>query len=284
MTVQTFKGQILSYAATQDVGRRENQEDRFLVQEMTTRDGLPAVLAIVADGIGGNNQGQTASQMACESVPAHLAAGAPNSGQIGRALRKALEDTCREIYEASLLDPGREGMGTTCTAIVVVDRRLYLAHVGDTRAYLLHNEQLRQLSIDHTWAQEAIRAGFPVEEIRRHPNRGVLRRYLGVEPTVDVDTRYFLAGDNDTMADSLMDPLPLAPGDVLMLCSDGMADLLDNSDILPALHSGKPDQAATALVQMALQAGASDNITVAVLRLNEADGKVPRLWSWFGRH
>jgi PPM family protein phosphatase len=278
LTAPTVKGQILSYASAQDIGARQDQEDRFLVLEMTTANGRPAVLALVADGIGGHNQGQAASQMACDKVPAHLAARTPDSDRIGIALRGALEDTCRDIYEASLLDPQREAMGTTCTAIVVVDRRLYLAHVGDTRAYLLHEDQLSQLSIDHTWGEEAIRAGFPAEDIHRHPNRGVLRRYLGIEPTVQVDTRCRLAGDENETQDTLEDPLMLAPGDVLLLCSDGLADSLERSDILAALHSSNPGRAAAALVQKALEAGATDNITVVALRLS--GGKTFGPWRW----
>jgi PPM family protein phosphatase len=281
-TAQTVKGRILSYAAAQDIGDRADQEDRFLVREITTADGQPAVLALIADGIGGHNQGQTASEMACQRVEAYLASAAPDSSNIGLALRSALEATCRDIYDASLGDPIREGMGTTCTAIAVLDQRLHLAHVGDTRAYLLHGDRLQQLSIDHTWAEEAIRAGFPVEEIRKHPNRGVLRRFLGIEPTVEVDTRYRLDGDGDATGDTLVDPMPLAPGDVLMLCSDGLADLMEGSNILPAFESGNPGQVATALVQWALHAGATDNVTVIVLRL--AGGKTPGPWWWPSGH
>jgi PPM family protein phosphatase len=266
-TMQTIKGQILSYATAQDIGQRVDQEDRFLVQEITTSDGRPAVLALIADGVGGHNQGQIASEMARDRVPAHLTAGAPHSGQLGHALRSAVEETGRDIFEASQADAKREGMGTTCTAIVVLDRQMYLAHVGDTRAYLLRSDQLHQLSIDHTWGEEARRAGFPIEEIRKHPNRGVLERCLGVGPSVEVDTRYRLAGDREETGDTLVDPLPLAPGDVLMLCSDGLADRVDNPDMLQALQSGHPDQAAAALVQRALQAGATDNVTAVVLHL-----------------
>jgi PPM family protein phosphatase len=134
------------------------------------------------------------------------------------------------------------------------------------------------LSIDHTWAEKAIRAGFPVEEIRKHPNRGVLEHYLGVEPTVEVDTRYRLAADGDETGDTLVDPLPLAPGDVLMLCSDGLADLVKEPDMVPALQSGNLGQAAIALVQRALHSGATDNVTVVVLRL--AGGKSHGVWWW----
>jgi PPM family protein phosphatase len=279
-TAQTVSGRILNYAAAQDIGGRANQEDRFLVRELTTGDGRPAVLALIADGIGGHNQGQTASEMARDRVPVHFVAQAQNSSQIGSALRSALEATCRDIYDASLADPLSEGMGTTCTAIVVADQRLYLAHVGDTRAYLLRGEQLRQLSIDHTWAEKAIRAGFPVEEIRKHPNRGVLDRYLGIEPTVEVDTRYRVDGDDNATGDTLAEPLPLAPGDLLMLCSDGLADLVEAAEMRSTLQSGNPGQAATALVQKALEAGATDNITAVVLQLS--GGKSAGPWWHLG--
>jgi protein phosphatase len=281
-TSQTIKGPIVSYASAQDIGGRADQEDRFTVCEMTTADGRPAVLAMIADGIGGHRAGQAASEMACSRVPALLAAQAPGSGQIGHALRRALEETCRDIYEASLADPGREAMGTTCTAIVLVDRKLYLGHVGDTRAYLLHADRLRQLSIDHTWAEEAIRAGFPAEEIRRHPNRGVLKRYLGVEPTVEVDARCRLDDDGDETVDTLENPLQLEPGDVLMLCSDGLSDPVEGTEILQALQSANPSQAAATLVRRGLQAGATDNVTVVVMKL--AGGKALGPWWWPAGH
>ncbi len=249
---------------------------------MTTADGRPAVLAMIADGIGGHRAGQAASEIACGRVPALLAGQAPSSGQVGLALRKALEETCRDIYDASLADPGREAMGTTCTAVVVVDRKLFLGHVGDTRVYLLHADRLQQLSIDHTWAEEAIRAGFPVEDIRRHPNRGVLKRYLGVNPTVEVDTRCRLDDHGEETINTLENPLPLDPGDILMLCSDGLSDPVDEQEMLQALQSGNPGQAAATLVRRGLQAGATDNVTVVVVKLT--GGKAIGPWWWPAGH
>ena len=157
-------------------------------------------------------------------------------------------------------------MGTTCTAIVVADRRLYLAHVGDSRAYLLRGGQLRQLTIDHTWAEEAIRAGRAPEEIRTHPNRGVIMRYLGIDPTVNIDTRYRDAAGE--IVDTLQaGPLFLEPGDTLMLCSDGVSDSLDARQVAEFLAYPDCQTAADALVSNALEAGATDNVTALVLRL-----------------
>jgi serine/threonine protein phosphatase PrpC len=221
---------------------------------------------MIADGIGGHNTGEIASEMAKKMIPDRLTISPPSASEITRRLKAALEEAGQAIYDASLADPNRSGMGTTCTAIVVADRRLYLAHVGDSRAYLLRNGQLCQLTIDHTWAEEAIRAGRSPDEIRTHPNRGVIMRYLGIDPIVNVDTRY--RGVASEIVDALeAGPLFLEPGDTLMLCSDGVSDPLDAR--LLADYMAYPDcqTAAVALVSNALKAGATDNVTALVLRL-----------------
>ena len=177
-TSADFSG-ILLRGQQSDVGKRPNQEDRWCVQEFQTADRRPATLALVADGIGGHSSGEMASEMAKNTIPARLLANPPSASEITRRLKAILEETGQAIYDASLEVPERSGMGTTCTAIVIADGRLYLAHVGDSRAYLLRGGQLYQLTIDHTWAEEAIRAGRSPEEIRNHPNRGVIMRTWG---------------------------------------------------------------------------------------------------------
>ena len=249
-----------------DVGKRPNQEDRWEIREFQTADGRPATLAMIADGIGGHNTGEIASQMAKELIPARLTAKPPSASEITRTLKAALEEAGQAIYNASLEDPDRSGMGTTCTAIVVADRRLYLAHVGDSRAHLLRGGQLRQLTIDHTWAEEAIRAGRAPEEIRTHPNRGVIMRYLGIDPTVNSDSRYRDAAGE--IVDSLQaGPLFLEPGDTLMLCSDGVSDSVETRLMAELMAYPDCQTAADALVSSALKAGATDNVTALVLRL-----------------
>ncbi len=248
-----------------DIGKRPNQEDRWVVREFQTADGRLATLAIVADGIGGHNTGEIASQMAAELIPAHLLSRPPAASELTSRLKAALEETSWQIYNASLTDPNRSGMGTTCTAVVIVDRRLHLAHVGDSRLYLLRAGQLRQLTVDHTWAEEALRAGRPLEEIRAHPNRGVIMRYLGIDPTVSIDTRYRV-NDKET-ADALAGPLYLEPGDTLLLCTDGVSDALDPQFIAEFMAYPDCQVAAKTLVESALRAGATDNVTAVVLRL-----------------
>ena len=249
-----------------DIGKRPNQEDRWEIRDFQTADGRSATLAMIADGIGGHNTGEIASQMAKERIPARLTTSPPSASEITRRLKAALEEAGQAIYNASLEDPNRSGMGTTCTAIAVADRRLYLAHVGDSRTYLLRGGQLRQLTVDHTWAEEAIRAGRTPEEIRTHPNRGVIMRYLGIDPTVNVDTRYRGAG-GELVEVLEAGPLFLEPGDTLMLCSDGVTDSLDARQVADFMAYPDCQTAADALVSGALKAGAADNVTALVLRL-----------------
>lgn len=257
--------QHLMYGHHTDIGKRPNQEDRCALTDFETADGRPATLAMVADGIGGHNTGEIASNMAKSMIPGLLLGNPPSASEITRRLRTILEETGQAIYTASVDDPNRSGMGTTCTAIVVADKRLYLAHAGDSRAYLLRNGQLRQLTIDHTWAEEAIRGGRSAEEIRVHPNRGVIMRYLGIDPTITIDTRY-RATDTE-IADTLVAPLFLEPGDTLLLCTDGVSDSIDPRLIVDFLSRGDCQSAAEALVNSALKAGATDNVTALVLRL-----------------
>lgn len=263
--VFTDTASALLHGQQSDIGKRPNQEDRWTVREFTTADGRPATLALIADGIGGHSTGEIASQMAKEQIPARLLARPPSASEITSRLKATLEEVSQAIYQASLEDPNRSGMGTTCTAIAVADRRLYLAHVGDSRLYLLRNGQIYQLTIDHTWAEEAIRAGRSPEEIRNHPNRGVILRYLGIDPTVSIDTRYRdITGE---IADALAGPFFLEPGDTLLLCTDGLSDVLDNRTIAGFMAYLDCQTAADALVSAALRAGTTDNVTAVVLRL-----------------
>ncbi len=264
-TVTIGASENLMYGHSTDIGKRPNQEDRCALTDFETADGRPATLAMVADGIGGHNTGEIASNMAKSMIPGLLLGNPPSASEITRRLKTILEETGQAIYTASVDDPNRSGMGTTCTAIVIADKRLYLAHAGDSRAYLLRSGQLRQLTIDHTWAEEAIRAGRSPEDIRVHPNRGVIMRYLGIDPTITIDTRYRA---NDTeIADTLTTPLFLEPGDTLLLCTDGVSDSVEPRLIVDHLSRGDCQAAAEALVNSALKAGATDNVTALVLRL-----------------
>lgn len=276
MSELTPVGTGLSCGHDSNPGQRATQEDRDEVCRFRTADGLEATLALVADGIGGRNSGEMASQLAKEIIPAVVMARQPAASEIPRALVEAFRAANARIYRMAAENAERAGMGTTCTAVVVVGYRLYLAHVGDTRAYVVRGRQALQLTIDHTWAQEALEAGRDPEEIRVHPNRGVIKRYLGITEDVNVDTRYVPVGGGDLHQplDSATKPFVLQEGDSLFLCSDGLSDLVAD-DQMAALVGAFPadgNQSARELVQAALKvAGAgkinADNVTAVVIDL-----------------
>jgi len=273
----------LTIGMFQDEGKRPQQEDRLLVHEFQTRDGMRALLAMVADGIGGQGSGELASQRSVELIPASLEEQQPTASQMSEALKNALVAANTSIYEESIDNPQYAGMGTTCTAAVLVGKRLYLAHAGDSRLYLIRGGSVRQLTIDHTWAEEALRAGRSPEEIRNHPNRGVIKRFLGIEPKVDVDTRYRLSDMSDDYEDSADKPLFLEPGDVLLFCSDGVSDSVQPRQIRETLQRLKAQKAAEKVVDLALKAGASDNVSALVLEMpggSKKTGPVFALPKW----
>jgi protein phosphatase len=265
------KSRSWSFGYSSEYGGRTTQEDRWELCEFRTADGLDALLALVADGIGGRSTGELASQWAKETVRDYVLGKPPATSEIPQALVAAFQAANIRIHDEALDNPTRAGMGTTCTVVVIVGRRLYLAHVGDSRAYLARGNTIQQLSIDHTWAQEALQAGRSPEEIRNHPNRGVIKRYLGITEDVNVDTRYQPPGGGDPKAypDSAGQPLFLQDGDSILLCSDGVSDVLRDEQLLAVVrrHPAAENKAATAVVQAALKAGASDNVTAIVVDL-----------------
>ena len=266
-----------------DEGKRPNQEDRHHTWKFVTRDGLTAIMALVADGIGGQSTGELASNIAKETIPQFIEEAQPTASEMTQALVAAIEEANARIYEESLKDPNRAGMGTTCTVVAIIGKRMYLAHVGDSRAYLLRHGKLRQLTIDHTWAEEALQHGRSLEEIRNHPNRGVLKRFLGIEPQVEVDTRYRASSARDDLADCREKPLFLENTDTILLNTDGVSDVLPDPQIEMILNRYPAPKAAEELVKAALKAGASDNVTAVVLDMPEATkgggAGVPK-WAW----
>jgi protein phosphatase len=203
-------------------------------------------LVLIADGMGGYAGGEVAAQIAADVVGEHFASDGSATG-----LSDAVADANRRIY-ARGGEKGLEGMGTTLVALAVVDdapARLLLANVGDSRAYLLRDGELRQLTEDHSVAAELVRLGrLEEEEGAEHPGRHVLTRALGVERDVEPD---------------LIDLDPRA-GDRMLLCSDGLSNELDDDGILALLRVGTPSDAARALVAAANAHGGLDNITAVV--------------------
>src|SRR5512136_2619688 len=201
----------------------KNNEDRYAVSAFRLEDeqSLPAVFAIISDGIGGHRAGEVAAEMVVEIVSQAIAKS--NAQYPIQTLREAIMRSSQEISVEAESDPEKKGMGATCACALVVGERLYIAYVGDTRIYLLRAGAIQQISIDHTWVQEAIDAGIITpEEGKGHTNSHVIRRYLGSRQPVEPDTRLRLSPAEKASQSEEHQGMTLQPGDQILLCSDGL--------------------------------------------------------------
>ena len=232
--------------AATDIGLvREGNEDSFVVD---------APLFAVADGMGGHRGGEVASRLAIETVGSLFKRGQG-------ALSEHVQEANRAVFERSSVDRAVAGMGTTLTAAVIEDDHARLAHVGDSRAYLLRDGDLKMLTEDHTLVHRMVQQGELTEaEAERHPQRSVVTRALGVEMSVPVD---------ETIVD-------LQPGDRLLVCSDGLTGMVDDASIAALLdRESDPQRAAEALVRAANDGGGVDNTTVIVIAVDDANDARP---------
>lgn len=231
-------GPRVSFGSRTDIGCvREHNEDSLLVRPP---------LYVVCDGMGGHAAGEVASELAVRV----LAEQAPNTADAER-LGQAVEEANLTIIQAAKEGVGKSGMGTTCTAAVLEDRRLVIAQVGDSRAYLLHNGALQQITRDHSLVADLVEAGqITPEQARIHPNRSIITRALGSDPHM--------------MAD--LYEINVAEGDRLLLCSDGLYSMISDDEIARILRDCRnSQQAADALAQAAIKAGGYDNVTTIVV-------------------
>lgn len=229
-----------SIGAKSDVGRvRDGNEDSYLIQEP---------FFVVADGMGGHVAGDVASRIAVQTISERAGDGAAASLE---GIEKAVKDANAAIHEKATSDPSLHGMGTTCTLVLVADSEIHIAHVGDSRAYLLRNNELSQLTEDHTLVWRMVKEGrLRPEEAERHPQRSIITRTLGVDDHVDVDIL----------------TIPIEENDRVLICSDGLSSMLDADAIHDALvEHDDPQAAVEVLVDRANQAGGEDNITAVVL-------------------
>ena len=243
-------------------------EDRFAVSSyrVSESDPTPSVFAIISDGIGGHRAGEVAAEMAVETI-SHMVAQSDVRHPLA-TLDHSIQVTSDAISAKARDDTQRLGMGTTCACAWVIGRQLFIASVGDSRVYLLHKSNLMQLTVDHTWVQEAVERGIlDPKEARSHPNVHVVRRYLGSPKTPEADIRLKLAKDeSDTVARSNQG-LRLIPGDVLLLCTDGLTDVVENAEIEPILRGRELQAGAQALLDLALARQGKDNITVVLMQV-----------------
>jgi serine/threonine protein phosphatase PrpC len=231
-----------------DPGRkRRRNEDDYVVE--------PPLFAI-ADGMGGAQAGELASSLAAGAVRDDE--GVVGSGE--RHVTELIQEANRRVYQRSSEDAAASGMGTTMTVALVEDGTVVFGHVGDSRAYLIRDGKLEQLTEDHSLVAELVRSGkLSPEEAETHPQRSVITRALGTDPDVDVDTF----------------SIQTQPGDLFMLCSDGLTSMVEDEVILQIVEKHRDDlQAATkALIRAANKGGGEDNITVVFFEIGDSPGE-----------
>lgn len=276
------KANTLVVGRLSDPGRSgKNNEDYYGVFTHTgvTREGpQPVFVAVVADGIGGSASGEDASRLAVTTIRDYFGSTPVEPSRVFEQMRGVILKANSIIYEKAADNPSMRGMGTTIVLAVTIGDQLHLAHAGDSRAYLLRDNQMHLLTLDHTWAQEAIDANrITPEEALRHPNKNVIKRFLGPLESVEVDTDVIdpqhSSGDVRLPANRRMlpsQPMILQAGDTLLICSDGLNDELSDQQIERVLRSAPPERAVKELIDQANAAGGRDNITAVILQKPQA--------------
>jgi protein phosphatase len=231
-----------AYAVASDTGRRRRRnEDNYVV--------APPLFA-VADGMGGAQAGEVASRLAASALESGDSDGLDGLERIDALIQEAN----RRIYDRASTDPSASGMGTTMTVALVEGMRVVIGHVGDSRAYLVRDERMEQLTDDHSLVNELQKSGkLSAEEAQAHPQRSVITRAVGTDPDVDIDGFTIEAEE----------------GDVFLICSDGLTDMVEDEEILELVHQNRDDldQAVQALVAAANRGGGEDNITAVAFRI-----------------
>jgi protein phosphatase len=245
--------------------KREINEDSFGISAYQLGKELtPVVLAVVADGIGGHQAGEVASQLTVDTIMNSLTK--EDAQEPLHQLRKAVKSAGAIVAETALRSSEFFGMGSTVAIAWVINKKLYTTHVGDSRIYLLRNNNLIQVSTDHTWVQEAIKHEIiRPEEARNHPRAHVLHQALGSQEPPEPDFRLRLTtNETDTQSENNQG-LKLICGDKILLCSDGLTDLVEDHEIQTALIEQGPEDGVQSLVSLARARGGHDNITAIIL-------------------
>lgn len=226
---------------------RSLNEDSFFVSEP---DSKGTVLAIVADGMGGHNAGEVASGKAVGILQNGIFRETYMSAK--DVLIKAVEDANQEIYEMSINKKNLSGMGTTITACLAMENSVTAVQVGDSRLYLIRKDKISQITKDHSLVEMLVENGtITKEEAKNHPQKNIITRAVGTDKTVEADIYEF----------------SVKKGDTVLLCSDGLVNMVDDEEILSVIKSAETlDAAANTLVSQAEKAGGTDNITVILIR------------------
>jgi len=259
----------LDTSSITDPGSRGRlNEDSYQISSFTISDNddTPVLLTVVADGIGGHKAGEIASRIAVETIINTVAESDMSDPQW--ILKSALLEANHSITSEAAEDDEKKGMGSTVACALIIDAALYIATLGDSRTYLIRDNIIRQLNIDHTWVQEALDVGvINSEEARSHPRRHLIRSYLGSSDPIKPDLRLYLSDNENLEQAKANQGLPLLPMDQILLCSDGLSDLVADEEIIDILQGGGThDEQLQKLVDLANLRGGHDNITVVLLQ------------------
>lgn len=241
----------MKYAVKTDIGKRVHNEDNYLLSDKSE---FPMLFA-VADGMGGHAAGAVASKLLVEQLAMFDEMVEPEREL--ELLRHAIESANLGIYRAAEKDRALSGMGTTLVAALILGREYIAANVGDSRMYQYHDKTLDTVTTDHSLVEQLVLAGaITKDEARVHPQRNIITRAMGVSPKVDVD-----------LFERVWNP-----GDILVICSDGLHGSVEDEDIISVLSSNRSlESMCDLLVQLALDNGGTDNITVILVRFEEGD-------------
>ncbi len=233
---------------------RELNEDSFVICGF--ENGEAQGFCILADGMGGHNAGEVASSMATKIISNELAQSDLHGGEneIVSQITASLDYANNEIYRKSISSRETSGMGTTAVVVYINGSTAYIANIGDSRAYLIDREEMRQITVDHSIVQNLLDSGsITPQEARNHPEKNIITKALGTEPCEDYDIFEF----------------PLRQGDKILLCSDGLTDMLEDSRIIDIIRSNESDEAAVnSLIAAANEDGGKDNITAILISFN----------------
>ncbi|MHB8133534.1 MAG: PP2C family protein-serine/threonine phosphatase [Anaerolineaceae bacterium] len=246
----------------------KNNEDRFAVSafHLSRRNRTPVLLAVLCDGIGGHKAGEIAADLAVNHISQVVA---ESDGKFPlETLEKGIQLANQAIFQEANNDIGKQGMGSTTACVWLIGNKLFTATVGDSRIYLIRGDRIRQLSIDHTWLQDALDNGLITpEQMEGHPNRHVIRRYLGAPQPPEVDFRMRLANGETNQQMLENQGKPLIEGDRILLCSDGLTDLVSDAEIMEAFSTSDEKKAVSNLIDLANSRGGHDNITIVTFSI-----------------
>lgn len=261
--IPSERSHLFTAAITHPGMTGKSNEDRYAISayRLDNDGNTPSVFAIVADGVGGHKAGEIAAEIAVNTISHAIAVSDAVKPQ--ETLEYAIIQAGDAIQRQSIKEESQRGMGSTCACAWIIGKQLYTASIGDSRIYLVRDGVIQQTTTDHTWVQEALEHGIiKPEQARNHPRSHIIRRYLGSKNAAIPDLRLKLSSEENDGRSLANQGMHLLPGDQLLLCSDGLSDLVEDHEILDTLVNTELSTALSTLVDMANKRGGHDNITI----------------------